>query len=197
MSIARSDFQGDTAPLNEDDYASIAEQLGCSVAAVKAVVAVESSGRGFLADGRPKILFEAHLFGRLTNHRHDLSHPEISAPAWDRDLYKGGAAEYGRLFAAMELDESPALQSASWGLFQILGSNYKTCGYPDVEAFVRDCIHSERGQMRGFVGFIRGRKLDDELKDLRWADFARVYNGPSYAQNHYDEKLARAYARYA
>ena len=197
MSIARDQFAGNPAPLGDGDYTEIAQQLGCPVAAVKAVVAVESSGHGFLPDGRPKILFEAHIFGRLTGHRYDLSHPEISSPVWDRKLYKGGAAEYDRLFAAMSLDEPSALESASYGLFQILGSNYQTCGYPDVESFVRDCIQSERGQMRGFVGFIRGRKLDDELRTQRWADFARVYNGPSYAENHYDEKLAQAYARYA
>lgn len=197
MAISRNDFQGNPAPLTDADFAAIANQLGCSVAAVKAVVAVESSGRGFLPDGRPKILFEAHVFGRLTGHRYDLSHPEISAPAWDRSLYRKGAAEYERLFAAMELDESHALQSASYGLFQILGSNFKVCGYPDVETFVRDCIESERGQMRGFIGFVRGRKLDDELRERRWADFARVYNGPSYAENRYDDKLEEAYARYA
>lgn len=197
MAISRSDFEGNPTQLTEADFAAIANQLECTIAAVKAVVAVESSGRGFLPDGRPKILFEAHVFGRLTDHRYDLSHPEISAPAWDRHLYKGGAAEYPRLFAAMELDETHALQSASYGLFQILGDNFRVCGYPDVEAFVRDCIESERGQMRGFVGFVRGKRLDDELRERRWADFARVYNGPRYAENHYDQKLAQAYARYA
>ena len=34
-------------------------------------------------------------------------------------------------------------------------------------------------------------------RDLRWADFARRYNGPRYAENRYDEKMAEAYTRYA
>ena len=31
----------------------------------------------------------------------------------------------------------------------------------------------------------------------KWGDFARRYNGPAYAENFYDVKLARAYKRYA
>ena len=35
------------------------------------------------------------------------------------------------------------------------------------------------------------------LQNRNWADFAKRYNGPAYAQNKYDEKLAKAYAKYA
>ena len=31
------------------------------------------------------------------------------------------------------------------------------------------------------------------LQNKNWAEFARRYNGPAYAQNRYDEKLAEAY----
>ena len=55
------DFAGPATPLDEDDIAEAAKKLDCEVAAVRAVVDVESRG-GFLADGRPKILFERHYF---------------------------------------------------------------------------------------------------------------------------------------
>ena len=48
--------------LSESAIISLADQLGLETAVVKAVNKVESSGRGFLIDGRPKILFEGHIF---------------------------------------------------------------------------------------------------------------------------------------
>ncbi|MGG7377547.1 N-acetylmuramidase domain-containing protein, partial [Escherichia coli] len=40
-----------------------------------AVIHVESSGAGYQADRRPKILFERHVFHRLTGGRFDAAHP--------------------------------------------------------------------------------------------------------------------------
>ncbi|MFB9080551.1 N-acetylmuramidase domain-containing protein [Flavobacterium procerum] len=34
------------------------------------------------------------------------------------------------------------------------------------------------------------------LRNKNWASFALKYNGPAYKTNKYDEKLARAYAKY-
>jgi hypothetical protein len=36
--------------------------LGCEVAAIKAVTEVEGAGQGMLANGKPRILFEPHIF---------------------------------------------------------------------------------------------------------------------------------------
>ena len=36
-----------------------------------------------------------------------------------------------------------------------------------------------------------------KLLNRDWAGFARIYNGPSYWQNHYDIKLAEQYQRLA
>jgi len=46
--------------LSEKDLVNFANEYYIELAAVKAVNALESSGKGFLADGRPKILFEGH-----------------------------------------------------------------------------------------------------------------------------------------
>src|SRR5690606_34593899 len=48
--------------LQESDVVNLANRLGLSVATIKAVNEVESSGRGFNVDGNPKILFEGHVF---------------------------------------------------------------------------------------------------------------------------------------
>jgi peptidoglycan hydrolase-like protein with peptidoglycan-binding domain len=48
--------------LADRDILAVANDLGVEVAAIKAVYVIESRGKGFLPDGRPKILFEGHIF---------------------------------------------------------------------------------------------------------------------------------------
>jgi hypothetical protein len=188
----------DLTPLAAVDFAAAARALGCEAAAIAAVAEVEAAGRGFFADGRPKILFEAHLFSRLTGGAHDATHPALSAPRWSPALYRRGPAEYDRLAQAIALDRAAALQSASWGKFQVLGLHYARCGHASVEAFVDAQCASERRQLDAFARFVAAdAKLLAALRERRWADFAYRYNGAAYAQNRYDVKLAAAYARHA
>lgn len=183
--------------LSEQDYKRAADALGCDVAAIRAVDRVESAGSGMLQSGQPKILFEAHIFGRLTGGKYHQSHPNISSPTWNRKLYKGGAAEHDRLAEAVELDRNAALQSASWGRFQILGSNWRESGFPSLQAFINAMYGSESDQLDAFVEFVKRRGLADELQRHDWAGFARGYNGPGYLNNRYDTKLEQAYRIYA
>jgi hypothetical protein len=189
-----SEFAGNASRMSEEAIATAAEALGCEVAAVKAVIDVESRG-GFLDDNRPKILFERHYFCRLTNGKHDPVAPDISSST--AGGYKGGKQEYDRLESAIKLDREAALKSASWGAFQIMGANYKAAGYADVESFCKAMCESEDNQLAAFVAFVKANRLDDELRRHDWAGFARGYNGPAYQKNRYDEKLAAAYAVHA
>lgn len=189
------EFTGAATPLAEADLVEAADTLGCELAAVKAVAEVESAGGGFLADGRPKILFESYQFHQRTKGAYDVSHPHISRPRWERD-YKGGAAEYGRLADAIALDRRAALLSASWGRFQIMGFNYTGAGFDDVEPFVRAHVSGEPEQLRAFVRLIQNWGLADALRGRRWAEFARRYNGAGYKQNAYDTKLDAAYRKH-
>lgn len=183
--------------LTEQDYTAAADALDCDVAAIKAVCEVEAPQGGFHADGAtPRILFEAHHFSRLTGGRFDASHPHISSRTWNRALYRGGIAEHERLNAAVALDRDAALQSASWGKFQIMGFNFAACGYADVQNFVNAMYRSEGAQLEAFIGFVRANHLDAPLRDHRWADFARGYNGAGYAANAYDSKLAAAWRKW-
>lgn len=179
------------------DYLAAAKELGCEVAAIKAVSSVEAAGSGFLPSGKCKILYEAHIFSRLTGHKYDASHPNISAPKWDKTLYKGGQKEWPRLEEAMGIDPTAALSAASWGRFQIMGFNFKIAGFNTVQAFVAEMKTGEAAHLRAFVKVVQSMGLADELRRRDWQGFARVYNGPSYAANHYDTKMATAYAMFA
>lgn len=185
-----TEFTGNPAPLTDADFERAARAIGCTVAAVRAVNDVESRG-GFFADSRPKILYERHIFSRQTNRKFDAAHPSIANPS--SGGYIGGPAEYDRLAKAIALDRTAALKSASWGAFQIMGFNHKAAGFADVEAFVKAMASGQGAQLDAFVKFIKANSLDDELIRRDWAGFARGYNGPDYAKNKYDIKLAAAF----
>lgn len=181
------------------DILAAAEKLGIEPCAMSAVHSVESAGDGFLPSGRPKILFEGHVFWKELKVRGidpqplAASHPSIVYPKWVKTHYKGGEKEYERLEAARAINEEAALSSASWGAFQIMGFNHKACGYPDVFAFVEANKADAASQLAAFCGFISKQNMVRHLKSLDWAAFAKAYNGPGYAQNKYDVHLKNAY----
>jgi peptidoglycan hydrolase-like protein with peptidoglycan-binding domain len=183
--------------LTDGDYRAVAQSIGCTTAAVRAVAEVEAAGSGFFKDGRPKILFEAHWFSAFTDSRYDDSHPNISSPVWNRKLYIGGVGEWDRLYQAILVDRDAALKSASWGLGQVMGFNHPAAGYKDAESFVRDMHVSEGRQLQAMFNFIKHNNLARFLINLDWAGFALRYNGESYRANAYDEKLADAYNYWA
>jgi hypothetical protein len=185
-----SEFAGPATRFTDGAIAAAAESLGCDIAAVRAVIDVESKG-GFQADKRPKILFERHHFHRHTGGKHSSSDPDICSSS--AGGYLGGSREYDRLTRAIALDRRAALMSASWGAFQIMGSNHKAAGFDDVEDFCKAMRQSEDDQLKAFVGFVKTNRLDDELRRRDWAGFARGYNGPAYRKYDYDRKLAAAY----
>ena len=64
--------------LQEKDFQKAAKALNCDVAAIKAVAEVESKQDGFLPTDEPIILFERHIFSKLTKGIFDTSNPNIS-----------------------------------------------------------------------------------------------------------------------
>jgi hypothetical protein len=191
------------ALLTDDDFANAAKKLNCDIAAIKAVAEVESSGNGFLSDGRVKILFEGHQFYKYTKGAYATSNPTICFKKWTREFYtKGanadirGAGELARLEQAMALDRTAALLSASYGKFQIMGFNFAVAGFKTVDEFYEAMQVSEGEHLNAFCNYIKGNSLDDELRTHNWAGFAYRYNGPEYKKNQYDTKLAKAHKKY-
>lgn len=194
--------QEENKKLTDEAIIETARSLKIEPAVLKAVTAVESSGSGFLQDGRPKILFEGHIFWRELKKRnvdpaqYAVAHQDILYEKWTRKYYKGGAGEYDRLERAKLINEDAALCSASWGLFQIMGFNHKLAGFETVKDYVEKMYESEKEHLKAFLNFIKSQKMLPLLKEKNWAAFAKRYNGPAYAKNKYDIKLADAYERY-
>lgn len=194
--------------LQPEDYKDAAVALDVDVATIKAVRDVETNGYGFLPSGRPKILFEGHIFwSQLLNERmtpNDFipENRDILYPRWTTEHYLGGGGEYTRLERAMEIHECAALKSTSWGLFQIMGFNYEVCGFDSVHSFIAAMYESERQHLMAFCSFVLnsshdGTSLVRYLMGKNWSGFARGYNGNGYAEHRYDLRLAEAYRRHS
>ncbi|MBW1252753.1 N-acetylmuramidase domain-containing protein [Pantoea allii] len=175
---------------SNEQLTQAAKELGCEIAAIKSVVLTETPRGAFDENGRPTILYERHYFHRLTNGKYD-SDPEISNK--NSGGYGKFSAQYGKLNKAIALDKNAALQSASWGAFQIMGENYRAAGFGSVNDFVKS-METVQGQLDAFVNFIKNTpNLLPALQNKQWSTFARTYNGPKYRQNDYDNKLANNY----
>ncbi len=180
------------ARMTNQDLIDAAEELGCEEKAIHAVSQVEAPQGGFLVDGRPTILFESHAFHTATGGRYDVARPAISTASWVHNYGAAGAHQYDRLAEAVALDREAALCSASWGKYQIMGSNFAEAGYDTVEAFVADMVHSEAYQLDAFVAFLQNTGIDKHLIAKDWAAFARGYNGPGQVDA-YAARIKEAY----
>jgi len=191
--------------LSEQDLIDFASKYTIELAAIKAVNEIESNGKGFLIDGRPRILFEGHVFWRQlknvnldpTEFLNDFT-KNILYAKWTKKHYIGGSGEYSRLEKAAGMSDLPAVHdaayaSASWGAFQIMGFHYKSLGYSSVDAFVSTMYEDEGKHLEAFGKFLEANNLIRHIKNKDWEAFAKGYNGPGYKKNKYHIKLKKAY----
>ncbi|WP_244597759.1 N-acetylmuramidase domain-containing protein [Roseitalea porphyridii] len=193
-------------PVFSEETLTIIEQTakahGIEPAALKAVAEVESGGRAFAMIGgrrEPLIRFEGHYFDRLVAderraeaRRAGLASPKAGAVANPRRQ----ADRWRLLERAAKIDRDAALQSVSWGIGQVMGAHWKRLGYASPEALAREARSGVEGQLRLMLRFIGVNRLTPLLHARDWAGFARRYNGPAYARNRYDVRLAAAHARH-
>lgn len=185
----------DGSKITEEDYVEAANKLGCEVAAIKAVAKTEigASGSYFSFpnnDPVPVILFERHHFHKYTSGKYSAKNPDISNKV--AGGYGSTKIQYKKLLKAYNLYKVAVLKSASWGMFQILGSNHTAARFPTVEDFLRDLSKSEKNHLKAFVNFIKAdTRLSSSIVTKDWTKFAKAYNGP--AQKGYDIKMEAHY----
>ena len=187
--------------LSEQDYIKAAAKLGVEVAAIKAVAKVEARGDGFLGDHRPKVLFERHVmfrrarsrFGDLQARHWASKYPDlINATPGGYSSYYGEHERLGR--AASKMDRDCALESASWGAFQIMGYHWERLGYASLQQFINAMYRSEADHLDAFCRFILAdATLLKALRTLNWPRFAYGYNGKNYRKNNYAKKMRSEY----
>lgn len=175
------------------DIDALAHRLSCTAKQIRAVAKVESGGSAFDKEGRPKMLFERHLFARLTQNRFGLtiySNPQGGGYNMD---------SWAKLALAACKDVDAAFSSASWGRFQVLGSHWNELGYPSPLELAYSTVTGEAAHYELFARFLEKNGLVKALRALsiNAADnvaFAKGFNGPRFKDFHYDTKLAEAMA---
>jgi hypothetical protein len=186
------------------EFEAAARSLGEGIDArlIHAFADVESGGKsGFGPEGLPVIAYEGHIFRRLTGHRYDKTHPLLSyrytkkaGPEWQKNN-KDQKAAWETLNAAIALDEDAALQSCSWGMFQVMGFNYEQCGYRTAKTFADAMKAGEKGQLDAFVGYCKNKAgMIPALRNKNYAAMATLYNGEDYGD--YDKRIERAYRKH-
>lgn len=200
-------FVGAARRLDDIDLPRLGHEIGVGEDELHAVIDVESRGKGFDSKGRPIILYEPHVAWRCATSREKrdaLARAGLAYPKWGEKPYPKDS--YARLLKAMQIDETAALKACSWGMFQVLGENAQSLGWPSVQAFVRDMMEDEENHLKAAIQFIKVNNLDDELRALAaltrpttaadCAPFVRVWNGPGYAKNKYHTKMAAAHNKW-
>lgn len=186
-----------------NSIAKIVKRLDVPLAALLAVADVESGGKVLAKVGKrrePLIRFEGHYFDRLLRGemREDARGLKLSSPIPGRIKNpRRQSSRWELLNRAIVINRIAALSSCSWGLGQVMGSHWKWLGYGSVDALVLEARSGVDGQVALMARYIDRADLAVALRQLDWAKFARVYNGPSYRKNRYDEKMAAAYKRYS
>ncbi len=201
------DFRGPAKRIDDIDLPRIGAAIGVGEDELHAFIDTETSGSGFDSQGRPKILFEPHKFFANLGpgaERNIAVKAGIAYPRWGEKPYPHDS--YPRLFEAMKINAVAALKSASWGMGQVMGSNYADLGYATVQDMVNDCCEDEENHVEQMVGFIKANDIDDDLRTLAalkrptapadCVGIVRVYNGPGYAKNAYHVKFAAAHNKW-
>jgi hypothetical protein len=191
-----ANFKGKAKRIDDIDLPMVGRLINVGEDEVHAILDVESAGSGFDKQGRPKMLFEPHIFWRELGpgpKRDKAAAQGLAYPRWKRGYPNDS---YPRLLKAIAIDETAALRSASWGLGQIMGFNHIKAGYQSVWGMVQAFLDDEESHLYAMLRFIQNSGLADELRRHDWAGFARGYNGAGFAKNGYDRKLAAAFAKW-
>lgn len=177
-------------------------------AALLAVVEVESAGKSLEQDGRtPRLLFERHVFYRelvkakatadLARAVSDgLAHSDWRKATQYKD--QGNSAQrLALLQRARTINEECTLRSCSWGVGQTMGFLAEELKFTDArQMFAYMVKGGVPAQVECMVREIKRKGLVVKLNGHKWAEFAKVYNGPQYAKNAYDTKMAQAYNKW-
>ncbi len=202
------DFKGRAKRIDDLDLPRLGHMIGVGEDELHAIIDTESRGTGFDRQGRPKILFEPHVFYRNLSgtKRARAVKAGLAYQKWGTKPYGKESAQYGKLLQAIAIDETAALKACSWGLLQVLAENHKEAGYATPQAMVLDFLDDEEKHLEAAVRFMEKSGIGAELRKLAKLNRAitaeeavpvvEKYNGPGFRKNDYHTKFAKNYNRW-
>jgi len=165
-----------------------ADMLGCNVAALEAVIAVEAAGKFYNSNRTMVRRFEPHHLPQALQRELGFS------GGWRASLRLATTSRRRMFDQAYAVDPEAACYAASWGAFQIMGFNATRAGFRSsvamVSAFEKDVSY----QLSAFIKFVEFIGADSDLRAQNWVGFARKYNGSGQPQV-YARRMETEYAR--
>jgi hypothetical protein len=179
--------------LTEQQVRWIANEYNIPYAHLRAIIDVESSGKGFADDGKIIIQFEPHIFKR--EFKDWASYTE--GKNWHLNKVETQKPEWEAFLQASSIDETAAMQSTSIGLMQTMGFNHKVCGFETVQdMWVFQDVNEANQLLCGLRFIASNKKMLESARAGNWSVFALHYNGKNYKKFKYDTRLASAVKRY-
>ena len=177
--------------LIENDYLELSTEFALSVPQIKAVVEVESGGRGFDdATGKILIQFEPVWFKRKS--------PYTPSGKWSVNKVDVQAKEWEAFNNAFTHNPEAAMEATSIGLMQVMGFHFKLLGFASVGDMWDFAKESEANQIRLGLRFIKSNpKMYKALKAGIWWQFAYYYNGEQYKKFKYHTRMKAAHDKWA
>lgn len=188
--------------LTQQQILTVAQSIGADYASFMAFIMTESSGVGFdTVTGKVIIRFELSWFVRKLSDRkisYSLNGATITSKGITFTVSNANQkANWDAFNQAWKIDQTCAMLATSWGMMQVMGFNYSTCGFHTVDDFVTAMRSGELGQIQAAAQFIlHNAPLLAALKAKNWKVVAYYYNGAKYAVNHYDTHLETNYNKY-
>jgi hypothetical protein len=191
--------------LTSQDYLALSDELKTRLvfipqAATKALVDVLSLNDGFLSNDSCVIKFERNMFYYCLSSNKTESEMKTLKYSFPNIIterpseYSTVEDDYRSLAIAKSINEECALMSTRWGMFQLLGSNYRQCGYIDPVSFVNDMRQSRKKQLAILGYYIKSNVLLCSALDyLDWNDFIEVYSRSNVVKENAVSLLERQY----
>jgi hypothetical protein len=153
---------------------AIAIKYGIDFSSLMAIMATETPMNGFdAATGKLLIQFEPVWFKRRA--------PFMPSGKWSVNKVDVQSKEWLAFNDAFLLNPTAAMEATSIGLPQILGVNYKECGYKSVHEMWDDFKLGEANQVEALCRFIlNNKRLYTAVKAEDWHTVAEIYNGKEY-----------------
>lgn len=169
-----------------DLYQATAKELDVSPTQVRAFAIVESDEKPFTAKGNPVVRFESGYWTRFRV----ASKPAI---AFDKAKnYSDLDSRWSQFQDMCAINETAAIMSHSFGIFQLMGFNFKLALCADPASFLKENMTVE-GQFKMFRRFVKmSPALLSAIRLNKPDGVGHHYNGPAYKKHKYDVRWLAA-----
>ena len=202
--LVKKSCGGNGCNINDNDYEIAAKELGIEKEVLMAIAKQESKGSSFQAVKQATILFERHKMYSLLIKKGNtkasvdalsIEHPSIV------NKNSGGyndMTSYDKLKTAKSIDYDCAVQSCSWGKFQVMGFHYANL-YSSPRELEKAMNMCELQQFKYFVLYLKKTNgMVNALKSKNWEEIATLYNGPKWKEKNpeYANNIKRYYNQF-